>query len=92
MLMFSEYTHSAFELLAVHWPLVVDGIEIAQMHVHLSKTGDDRLSRLATNLLLSRRIKIESLYETAVMEQEEDAIMLRSEEALIIPDNIDYLE
>ena len=92
MLMFFEYTHSAFELLAVPWPLVDDGIEIAQMHVHLSKTGDDRLSRLATNLLLSRRIKIESLYETAVIEQEEDAFMLRSEEALIIPDDIDYLE
>jgi len=92
MLMFFEYTHSAFELLAVPWPLVGDGIEIAEMHVHLSKTGDDRLSRLATDLLLSRRIKIESLYETAVIEQEEDAFMLRSEEALIIPDDIDYLE
>ena len=92
MLMFSEYTHSAFELLAVPWPLVGDGIEISQMHVHLSKTGDDRLSRLATDPLLSRRIKIESLYETAVMEQEEDAFMLRSEEALIIPDDIDYSE
>lgn len=84
--------YSAFELLAIPWPLVGEGVEVAHMHAALSKTGDDRLSRLASDPLLSRRIKIESLYETAVMEQEEDAFMLRSEEAFVIPDDIDYSE
>lgn len=69
-----------------------DGVEVSQINDALNAIGDRSINCLATDPLLCRRIKIESLYETAVSDQEEDAFMLRSEEALIIPDDIDYLE
>ena len=54
--------------------------------------GDGRLSHLVSDPLLCQRLQIESLYTNAIDDQEEDAIQIRVEEALAIPDDIDYLE
>ena len=72
------------------WPLDGDnGVTISHLNEAL---GDGRLSHLTADPLLCQRIKIESVYADAVEDQEGDAQQIRSEEALVIPDDIDYLE
>lgn len=66
-----------------------DGVTIPYLH---SVLGDDRLSPLVADPILCERIKIESVYAEAVESQEEEAHQIRSEEALLIPDDIDYSE
>lgn len=54
--------------------------------------ADGRLSHLVSDPLLCSRLQIESLYSNAIDDQEGDAVQIRAEEALAIPDDIDYLE
>jgi tRNA U34 5-carboxymethylaminomethyl modifying enzyme MnmG/GidA len=54
--------------------------------------ADGRLSHLVSDPLLCQRLQIESLYSNAIDDQEVDAVQIRAEEALAIPDDIDYLE
>jgi hypothetical protein len=54
--------------------------------------ADGRLSHLVSDPLLCKRLQIESLYSNAIDDQEGDAVQIRAEEALAIPDDIDYLE
>ena len=51
-----------------------------------------RLDRLANDQRLCQRIEIESVYAGAVEDQLADAHQIRSEEAMAIPDDIDYSE
>lgn len=72
------------------WP--VNGTNGITIPIMDSALGDSRLSHLTADPLLCQRIKIEAIYTDAVENQEEHAEQIRSEEALIIPDDIDYLE
>jgi tRNA U34 5-carboxymethylaminomethyl modifying enzyme MnmG/GidA len=54
--------------------------------------ADGRLSHLVSDPLLCQRLQIDSLYSNAIDDQEVDAVQIRAEEALAIPDDIDYLE
>lgn len=81
---------SAFDLLSLPWPVEGDnGITVALID---SVLADGRLTDLTSDLQLCQRLKIESLYADAIGDQEEDAVHIRSEEALVIPDDIDYSE
>lgn len=81
---------SAFDLLSLSWPLDGDnGVTVALID---SVLGDGRLTHLTSDLQLCQRLKIESLYADAIDDQEEDAVQIRNEEALAIPDDIDYSE
>ncbi|EFX85424.1 hypothetical protein DAPPUDRAFT_45739 [Daphnia pulex] len=81
-------THrNAFELLALPWQQ--DGITVALLD---SILADGRLSHLVSDPLLCQRLQIESLYSNAIDDQEGDVVQIRAEEALAIPDDIDYLE
>lgn len=48
------------------------------------------LKSLLDDSVIENRLKIEALYEAAIREQAVDVEEMRREEALIIPDNIDY--
>lgn len=81
---------NAFDLLSLSWPLDGDnGVTVALID---SVLGDGRLTHLTSDLQLCQRLKIESLYADAIDDQEEDAVQIRNEEALAIPDDIDYSE
>lgn len=45
---------------------------------------------VASNAMLCDRLKIEALYEAATIEQQEEVMEVRRDEALIIPNHIDY--
>ena len=47
-------------------------------------------SMFVDNPKLCRRIKIEALYQEAVKQQHEEVELIRRDEALLIPPNIDY--
>lgn len=76
--------------MSLPWPVNgPNGITIPDID---SALGDGLLSQLTADPLLCERIKIEAIYADAIENQEEHAEQIRSEEALIIPDDIDYLE
>lgn len=50
------------------------------------------MKELADDSNLCQRIKIEATYAAFIEDQEEDAELIRSEERLLIPDDIDYNE
>ena len=80
---------SAYDVLALPWEDKESGITIALLD---SVLGDGRLSHLVADPRLCQRLQIESVYRNAIDNQEEDAVQIRAEEALVIPDDIDYLE
>lgn len=74
----------------MQWP--VDGPNGVSIQLLDLALGDGRLSHLTADPLLCERIKIDSTYADAVEDQEGRAEQIRSDEALVIPDDIDYLE
>lgn len=75
--------------MAVPWPLSKEGVTVG----HLQSVLDDpRVKELADDSNLCQRIKIEATYAAFIEDQEEDAELIRSEERLLIPDDIDYNE
>lgn len=83
-------TFSAFQMLSVPWNLsdAEDGINLAQLN---SALKNEQLSSLLSDPVLCQRLKFESVYQDAVEDQAEDVNQIRKEEALFIPDDIDYL-
>lgn len=75
--------------MALPWPLSKDGVTVADLQ---SVLDDDRVKEMARDLNLCQRIKIEATYASFIEDQEEDVELIRNEETLLIPDDIDYNE
>jgi tRNA U34 5-carboxymethylaminomethyl modifying enzyme MnmG/GidA len=56
----------------------------------LVKALPDVFSQLGDDKNLNQRLRIEALYETALVEQQEEVMEVRRDEALRIPSHIDY--
>jgi tRNA U34 5-carboxymethylaminomethyl modifying enzyme MnmG/GidA len=56
----------------------------------LSKALPDVFAQLADDRNLNHRLKVEALYEAALVEQQEEVMEVRRDEALRIPSHIDY--
>jgi tRNA U34 5-carboxymethylaminomethyl modifying enzyme MnmG/GidA len=56
----------------------------------LAKALPDVFTHLVNDRNLSQRLKIEALYETALIEQQEEVMEVKRDEALRIPSHIDY--
>ena len=50
----------------------------------------DVFAQLVDDRNLTQRLKIEALYEAALLEQQEEVMEVRRDEALRIPNHIDY--
>jgi tRNA U34 5-carboxymethylaminomethyl modifying enzyme MnmG/GidA len=56
----------------------------------LIKALPDAFSQLGNDRNLNQRLRIEALYEAALIEQQEEVMEVRRDEALRIPSHIDY--
>ena len=73
---------SAFDMLSVsHDEVTVE---------KLAKALPDVFTQLLDGRNLTQRLKIEALYEAALVEQQEEVMEVRRDEALRIPSHIDY--
>ncbi|XP_059612645.1 protein MTO1 homolog, mitochondrial [Phlebotomus argentipes] len=75
-------TKSAFEMLSIP----ADGINVQQ----IAKLEPDLLGWICEDQVLCERLKIEAIYEQVVADQAVDVEMIRKDEKLLIPSNIDY--
>lgn len=56
----------------------------------LTKALPDVFSQLGNDRNLNQRLRTEALYEAALVEQQEEVMEIRRDEALRIPSHIDY--
>lgn len=56
----------------------------------LTEALPDVFSQLGKHSNLNQRLKTEALYEAALVEQQEEVMEIRRDEALRIPSHIDY--
>ena len=77
-------------MLSVQWSLsdAADGISLAQLN---SALKNEQLNSLLSDPNFCQRLKFESVYQDAVEDQAVEAHEIRKEEALFIPDDINYL-
>ena len=63
-----------------------DDITVAKLDIALPGI----FTSIASNPVLCDRLKVEALYEAATIEQQEEIMEVRRDEALRIPGHIDY--
>ena len=63
-----------------------DDITVAKLDIALPGI----FTSIASNPVLCDRLKVEALYEAATIEQQEEIMEVRRDEALRIPRHIDY--
>lgn len=73
---------SAFEMLTINH----DEITVEK----LTEALPDVFTELADDRNLNHRLKVEALYEAALVEQQEEMTEVKRDEALRIPSHIDY--
>jgi tRNA U34 5-carboxymethylaminomethyl modifying enzyme MnmG/GidA len=73
---------SAFDMLSINH----DEITVEKM----TKALPDVFTQLANDRNLNHRLKIEALYEAALVEQQEEMMEVKRDEALRIPSHMDY--